>query len=91
MRDSLDILEEYPKLYTRRVEPVLLTGDSDNSGQVKECVTYFLSDFKQELLSRPHLDLYLSNGTHNLPYVARYVRDMSVDHRPDVKNMSSQK
>jgi len=88
MLASLDILEEYPKLYTRRQEPILLTGDSNDSGLVKQAWTYFLSDFKPELLNLPHLDSYLSNGSHNKPYVARYVRDASVDHRPDVKNMT---
>jgi len=86
MLASLDVLEEYPKLYTRKIQPILLTGESAESGQVKQAWTYLLSDFKDELLNLPHLDSYLSDGSHNLPYVARYVRDMSVDHRPDVKN-----
>lgn len=86
MLAHLDVLEEYPKLYTRREEPITITGESPNSGQLKLAWTYFLSDFRKELLELPFLDNYSSSGPHNLPYVARYVRDQAVDHRPEVKN-----
>ncbi len=90
MLTNLDILEEYPKLYTRREEPILVTADtpapgSENGQVVKMAWAYFLSDFRQELLKLPYIDNYHS-GMNNLEYVARYVRDKNIDHRPEVKN-----
>lgn len=86
MLANLDILEEYPKLYTRREEPILMTSPGSENGQVvKMAWTYFLSDFRQELLNLPYIDCY-RNGINNLEYVTRYVRDKNIDHRPEVKN-----
>jgi gamma-glutamylaminecyclotransferase len=91
MLSKLDILEEYPKLYTRREEPIVIS--EENSGSETERVihawTYFLFQFRPEMLELPQLDIYASEGPHCLPYVSRYVRDKAVDHRLEVKLMAS--
>ncbi|OXA61140.1 putative gamma-glutamylcyclotransferase CG2811 isoform X2 [Folsomia candida] len=70
MLANLDILEEYPKLYTRREEEIDLHCDNEGTSRVVQAVAYFLSNFQPTLLERPHLDCYQSEGTHNLPYIA---------------------
>lgn len=85
MLANLDILEEYPKLYTRREEEIDLHCDNEGTSRVVQAVAYFLSNFQPTLLERPHLDCYQSEGTHNLPYIARYIRDKEYDHRTEVK------
>ncbi len=82
MLSNLDILEEYPKLYTRREEEINL---QDNNGKVVQAFTYFLTNFQPDLLERPFLPSYESEGPHGLPYVARYIRDKAYDHRTEVK------
>jgi gamma-glutamylaminecyclotransferase len=93
MLTNLDILEEYPKLYTRREEEIKVIQEQPNGlpslPPVIFAWTYFLSDFRPELLQKPFLDSYSSEGPHNLPYVARYVRDKAFDHRSQVKIMVS--
>jgi len=92
MLANLDILEEYPKLYTRREEEIIPINKADSTDLISDggpsvikAWAYFLSDFQPVLLRQPFLDSYSSEGNHNLPYVARYVRDKSFDHRPQVK------
>lgn len=80
MLSNLDILEEYPKLYTRREEEITLVD-----GTLVEAWAYFLTNFQPDLLERPFLESYESRGSHNLPYVARYIRDQAFDHRSQVK------
>jgi len=93
MLAHLDILEEYPKLYTRRVEDIITIADQNTNttradqinNDVVKAVTYFLTDFKTDMLSLPYLDNYSAFGPHNLPYVSRYLREKNVDHRFQVK------
>ncbi|CAG0901733.1 unnamed protein product [Cyprideis torosa] len=59
MLRNLDVLEDYPKHYTRREEPIRMDGEED---------------FRPCLLDLPYLHTYTSNGSHGLPYVERYQR-----------------
>jgi len=86
MLSNLDILEEYPKLYTRRQEKIIIKDQ--NLERTIEAWTYFLIEFRSEMLSLPYLDDYSSTGPHNLPYFARYLRDEAIDHRVEVKNVA---
>jgi len=89
MLENLDILEEYPKLYTRREEEIVTIRKHRHDITVPLLIdawTYFLTDYQPSLLEKPFLDKYSSSDpSHNLPYVARYVRDKAFDHRSEVK------
>jgi len=74
MLGNLDILEAYPKLYTRREEKVQVEMN-DGSSKLFHAWTYLLIQFSREMLDLPHLSSYSSTGPHNLPYMARYLRD----------------
>ena len=87
MLANLDILEEYPHLYTRRVEDIIVPEQLSPTGVVKAWA-YFLPSFQPDMLDKPHLESYSSKGPHNLPYLERYLRDQAVDHRKEVKVMS---
>ena len=87
MLSNLDILEEYPKLYTRRQERITVVGRDSTEREI-EAWTYFLVQFRPEMLNLPQLDSYSSEGPHNMPYVARYIRDKTVDHRFEVKQIA---
>lgn len=68
----LDVLEDYPKLYTRRLEgiEVLASDDPDYKvGQQVEAITYFLIKHKEEMLRFDMMDEYSSSGDHGKPYV----------------------
>lgn len=80
MLGNLDILEEYPRLYTRRLEPVSVQLESPDNAQetLLHATTYFLVKYRPEILNLPHLESYSSSGPHNLPYTARYLRGKHV-------------
>ena len=44
--ENLDILEDYPKLYKRRLEKV----EMDEGGETLQCITYFLVKHKDSML-----------------------------------------
>ncbi|CAG7818967.1 unnamed protein product [Allacma fusca] len=69
MLSKLDILEEYPKLYVRREEVILVPPEVKSEG-VLNATIYFLPSFQPDLLTKPFLESYSSNGPHNLRYVA---------------------
>ena len=75
MLSHLDELESYPKLYNRRKECIQLI----ETGEIIQCLVYILTSFRDELLDLPHQDSYSSKGDHGLPYVARYLRDESLN------------
>ena len=60
----LDVLEDYPKLYTRRLEKVRLL----NEDKIIEAVVYFVRKYKPEMLESPFLSDYSSYGDHKRPY-----------------------
>ncbi|BES97403.1 AIG2-like family [Nesidiocoris tenuis] len=62
MLSNLDILEEHPRLYVRRLEDILLNGVT------LKCWAYFLPKFKPELLKLKMLTSYTNNGPDSLPY-----------------------
>ena len=71
----LDILEDYPKLYLRRPEKIMVTETSVEgvkSGQMLECIVYFLTKEKPVMLEMPFLKNYSSNGDHGKPYQSGY-------------------
>lgn len=70
----LDVLEDYPKLYKRRLECIKIvkpTHKSVESTTELECIVYFLVKHKPEILELPFIDNYSSAGSHGLPYNAR--------------------
>jgi len=85
MLANLDILEEYPKLYIRRFEKIVvnepkadsssLDDSSINTGNIIEAWIYLLKDFQPKMLELPNLECYSSSGPHNLPYSARYIEE----------------
>lgn len=66
---ALDILEAYPKFYTRRQEQILMT-----SGETVAAWTYLLPVWRDELMVEEHMVSYSSKGPHGREYVSRYVR-----------------
>jgi hypothetical protein len=66
---ALDILEAYPRFYTRRQEQILMT-----SGDTVAAWTYMLPAWREELIASEHLVSYSSIGPHGRVYVDRYVR-----------------
>lgn len=87
MLSNLDILEECPKLYIRRQERItkISSESNDESNEIIEAWTYFLPDFKMEMLQLEMLEKYSTHDGHNKPYIARYIRDKEVDHRKEVR------
>jgi len=82
MLHSLDILEEVPHLYTRRVEDIVVGSN------VVQAWCYFLHSFYPDMMRCKHLVSYSSaDRTHNMPYIAKYYRDQNYDHRVEVKYM----
>ena len=77
MVKHLDILEDYPKHYTRRQERVQLVeiSEKDSEFKVGDVINgawiYLLADFKAEMLQLPFLTEYKSKGPHGLAYVER--------------------
>ena len=64
MLASLDILENAPSYYTRRLEKVLLDGKN------LDCHMYLLTNFRKELLAFEFLKEY--TASKGKPYVPRY-------------------
>ena len=64
MLASLDILENAPSYYTRRLENVLLDGKN------LDCHMYLLTNFRKELLAFEFLKEY--TASKGKPYVPRY-------------------
>ena len=82
MLGKLDTLEEHPTFYVRRPENVILDGQA----QVIQCWTYFLVSFLAEMLTKPYLTTYSASGPQGLEYVARQYRDLTKDHRREVRS-----
>ncbi|XP_046669482.1 putative gamma-glutamylcyclotransferase CG2811 isoform X2 [Homalodisca vitripennis] len=81
MLSNLDILEDYPSYYTRRLETIVMKAE----GSIQEqCWTYFLNGHKPHLLELPTMASYSSLGDHGLQYMERYRRDPAYDHRLEV-------
>ena len=72
----LDVLEDYPKYYTRRLETVV----RQSTGDEVECLVYFLLRHKEEMLRLEFLADYSSHGSHGKAYVKWYDQDKSETH-----------
>uniref|UniRef100_A0A1B6LGZ0 Gamma-glutamylcyclotransferase family protein n=1 Tax=Graphocephala atropunctata TaxID=36148 RepID=A0A1B6LGZ0_9HEMI len=81
MLASLDVLEDYPTYYTRRLETIVL---KDSRSSQEQCWTYFLNGHKPHLLELPTMASYSSHGDHGLQYTERYRRDPHHDYRLEV-------
>ncbi|KAJ6643203.1 putative gamma-glutamylcyclotransferase [Pseudolycoriella hygida] len=64
MLTKLDILEDYPELYDRQIEPI-----ETDSGLV-HCWVYLLRNFPTKMLDKSHLEEYTE--TSELPYLESY-------------------
>ncbi|TRY67878.1 hypothetical protein TCAL_08025 [Tigriopus californicus] len=76
----LDVLEDYPKWYTRRTERITILKSSHKSVesvQELECVMYFLLKHRPEMLELPFLNNYSSSGPHGLPF--KYENNVNSD------------
>jgi len=74
MLQCLDKLENCPHTYIRRsIQCERL--DPSNKGAVIDCEAYFVHNFKEELLSLPHLSSYDSRSPDQKPYVHGEDRD----------------
>jgi len=62
---ALDILEAYPRFYTRRQEEIVLS-----SGERMAAWTYLLPVWREELMTSEHMVSYSSKGPHGREYVA---------------------
>ncbi|KAK4295661.1 hypothetical protein Pmani_031803 [Petrolisthes manimaculis] len=65
MLSKLDILEDHPKYYERKIKKVRLESEEE-----VECWVYLLFEFKPYMLELPFLTTYLSKGDLSKPYVA---------------------
>jgi gamma-glutamylcyclotransferase (GGCT)/AIG2-like uncharacterized protein YtfP len=63
----LDVLEEYPTLYTRRKEEVRLLGPHSGGG-VAEAIVYLLIRHDAEMLKLEFISDYSSSGDHGKAY-----------------------
>ncbi|XP_004924989.2 putative gamma-glutamylcyclotransferase CG2811 isoform X2 [Bombyx mori] len=66
MLSNLDILEDHPNCYIRDKNDIVLTDSTHRT--VMKCWVYFLKMFKPELLSKPFLEDYKSEGDHGMRY-----------------------
>jgi len=90
MLANLDILEEYPKIYTRRQESIIINDPNSESERTIEAWIYFLIKFRDEMLDLPYLDNYSTRGPHNLPYLCSYRDPSTIDeHRGEIDLVSS--
>uniref|UniRef100_A0A023F7A0 Gamma-glutamylcyclotransferase family protein n=1 Tax=Triatoma infestans TaxID=30076 RepID=A0A023F7A0_TRIIF len=78
MLHYIDIFEEHPSFYVRRLE------DININGEINQCWSYFLPKFKPDLLNKEMLELYSSKGPHNLVYCERYNRDPNYNHKAEI-------
>lgn len=83
MLSNLDILEEHPTYYTRRLESIQMKSLTTDEKPIL-CWTYFLNAAKPHLLELPMLSDYRSKGDHGLQYHERYLRDPNYNYRPEV-------
>ncbi|KAK7013342.1 hypothetical protein SK128_018400 [Halocaridina rubra] len=65
MLASLDILEDHPKYYERKVRKALL----QETGEEVECWIYLLHRYKPHMLELPFLTSYTAKGDHGLEYI----------------------
>jgi len=80
MLKNLDILEDHPIFYTRRKEPIIM--EKGNSEAL--CWTYFLAQFKPDILKNEMFASYSSMGPHKLVYCERDLRDPSYCYKEDI-------
>ncbi|XP_022817281.1 putative gamma-glutamylcyclotransferase CG2811 isoform X2 [Spodoptera litura] len=69
MLSKLDILEDHPNYYIREIDDIVIKDTLSQCPQEEKCWVYFLKNFKPELLKRPYMDNYSSNGSHGLQYM----------------------
>lgn len=82
MLSKLDILEDHPKYYERKITKAVL----QDSEQEIDCWIYLLHQYKPHMLELPFLKSYLSKGDHGKDYIARYLREeMGSEYWTDVK------
>lgn len=74
MLAKLDDFESHPKYYVRTEEDVELDQPNGGSKKRLKVWVYFLKNYREDLLQRPHLESYSSKGDHGLEYVPRYIR-----------------
>lgn len=63
MLNCLDILERRPDILDRREISIV------SNGAVHKCWCYHLVNHRKELVEKPTIENYDTNGTHGLPYV----------------------
>uniref|UniRef100_A0A0V0GA40 Gamma-glutamylcyclotransferase family protein n=1 Tax=Triatoma dimidiata TaxID=72491 RepID=A0A0V0GA40_TRIDM len=78
MLHNIDILEDHPRFYVRRLEDIKINDD------INQCWTYFLPKFKPEMLNKEMFEWYSSKGPHNLVYCERYNRDPNYNHKDEI-------
>ena len=71
MLKTLDMLEEHPDHYVRDDIQVQMscaeTGtDKKGEGAIQTCITYFLKNYRDELLKKEHLESYTTEGQKRL-------------------------
>lgn len=79
MMATLDVLEQYPIAYTRRVEKIMMANNREEM-----CWTYFLNGHKPSLMELPMLTSYSVSGDHGLIYVSGFERDPRYDFKDEV-------
>ncbi|XP_067004520.1 putative gamma-glutamylcyclotransferase CG2811 isoform X2 [Anabrus simplex] len=71
MLEQLDILEDHPNFYVRRIEDVRVMDNKE--GLVINCWIYFLQNFKPGMLKQELFKEYSSSGPHGLKYLERFI------------------
>ncbi|XP_068234655.1 putative gamma-glutamylcyclotransferase CG2811 isoform X2 [Palaemon carinicauda] len=66
MLAKLDVLEDHPKYYERKVKKAVL----QDSGEEVDIWIYLLHHYKPHMIELPFLKSYQHNGDHGLKYVA---------------------
>nr|XP_026488746.1 putative gamma-glutamylcyclotransferase CG2811 isoform X1 [Vanessa tameamea] len=69
MLGKLDILEDHPNYYVREIDDVIIQKHGSSEEETLKCWIYFLKNFRRELLTKPQLENYSSQGSHGLPYM----------------------
>ncbi|CAG9813780.1 unnamed protein product [Phaedon cochleariae] len=78
---DLDILEDHPNFYRRKLYDVLtLNGQNTTS----KAWIYMIETFNPDLLNETFFENYSSLGNHGKKYVERYSRDSSYDYRREL-------
>ena len=74
MLETLDELEQHPRLYTRTATQCVLMKSQDQEllGKTIDCEVYLVHGFKKELLSLPALSCY--DHAQHLGYTLRKER-----------------